>query len=328
MAGTQTVSVRDTLVVEGSNIYEIVTTCSIPGTLPDTGIFLLSIVTPEDPKDDTLIRVIEVADITEFQTDRDAAVVAGEPSWRAAAVTLQFDDIETANAAWKEVESRISTLVEQGDAFNEEFETAPGGDTTVYPTVDLSEKNALITTFENTAQPVTDAEDARNDKQLECTQLTSDLVVVEDRLQEAETDLALYLQIQAEVGNVNTALPAISASITAANTQTRAEVILSAASTLEKSSIEVQLSAIDAQIITFNTQNSALNTTQTGPITSAVGTLQSRVTSLVTQKSNLSTQVLACNSEVAALQATVDTARTARETALADVIAVCPEFSP
>lgn len=328
MAGTQTTSVRDTLTVEGSNVYEIVTTCNVAGTLPDTSIFLLSIVTVDDPKDDTLERVIEVADISEFSTDRDAAIAAGDASWRAAALTLQFEDIETANAAWKEVESRITTLVNQVDAFNDEFETALGGDVTVYPTVDLSEKNALIDAFNNTAQPITDAEEVRDEKQLKCTQLTSDLDVVEERLQEAETDLALYLRVQSEVGNVNTSLPPISAAIAAANTQTRVEVGLSAASALEKSSIEVQLTAIDAQLTAFNVQTSALNTTQTGPITSAVGTLQNRVTTLVTQKSSLSTQLITCSSEIAALQATVDTTRTARETALANVIAVCPDFTP
>jgi hypothetical protein len=296
--------------------------------LPDTGIFLLSIVTEADPKDDTLVRVIDVADISEFNTDRDAAIAAGETSWRAGSLILQFDDIETANAAWKELESRISTLVDQIDAFNDEFETTGAGDVTVYPTVDLSEKNALIGAFEATEAPITDAEDARDAKQLECTQLDSDLAVVVERLQEAEVDLALYLRIQAEVGNVNTSLPAISAAIAAANNQARVEVGLSAASAVEQSSINVQFTAIEAQITSFNVQTSALNTTQTGPISTAVSTLQNRVTSLVTQRSTLSTQALACNSDIAALQAVVDAARTARETALAEVIAVCPEFTP
>jgi len=292
------------------------------------GYFLLTITTPEDPKDDVLFRVIEVADVPEYLTNRDDAIAAGVSLWRAAAVTLQFEDIETANAAWKEVESRISTLVDQTDAFDEEFSTAAGGDITVYPTVDLSEKNALISAYEDTAQPITEAEDERNAKQLKCTQLDSDLAVVADRLTEAETDLALYLRIQAEVGNVNIALPAINPVIASANAQARAEVNLSAASALEKSSIEVQHAAIDAQITLFTVQNTALNSTQTGPINSAVATLQNRVTSLVTDRSSITTQTLVCNSEVAALQAVVNTARTARETALAAVIAVCPEFTP
>jgi len=328
MAGTQTTSVRNTITVDGTNVYEIVTTCTVAGTLADTGIFLLTINTPVDPKDDTLLRVIEVADISEFGTDRDAAVADSQLAWRAASLTLQFGDIETANAAWKEVESRITALVNQIDAYNDEFETPLGGSVTVYPTIDLSEKTALIDAYDATAEPITDAEAARDAQQLICTQLSSDLATVNDRLAEAETDLTLYLRIQAEVGNVNTSLPSISAAVAAANTQTRAEVTASAASAGEKLSIEVQLSAIDAQITLFNVQTAALNTTQTGPITAAVGTLQNRVTSLVTQKSALSTQLLACNSEVASLQAVVDVARAARETALAEVLEACPTFTP
>jgi chromosome segregation ATPase len=328
MAGTQTISSRNSLVVDGSNKYEIVTTCTVAGTLPDTGIFLLNIITTVDPKDDTLLRVIEIADIAEFSTIRDDAITKGQAAWRASSLTLLFDDIETANAAWKELESRITALVKQIDAFNDEFETAPGGTVTVYPAVDLSEKNALISAYQDTLQPIVDAEAARNTGQLACTQLTADLNITEERLQEAQADLTLFLQIQAEVGNVNTALPTIRGSIATANAQARAEVTTSAASASEKLSIEVQHSAIDAQITLFNTHTAALNTTQTGPIASTVATLQNRVSTLITEKSTLSTQIIVCNNNVATLQATVNAARAVRETALANVLDVCPDFTP
>lgn len=328
MAGTQTSSVRSTAVVAGTNKYIIVTTCTVAGTLPDANIFLLSIVTPDDPKDDTLVRVVAVADITEYLTNRDAAVTAGSPFWRSQAVTLRFDDIETANAAWKELESRINKFVTQVDEYDSEFSTTGSGDVTVYPTADQSEKNARLAAYEATATPITDAEDARDTGQAACTQLTRDLAVTEDRLQEANADLTLYLQIQASVGGVNSSMPSIETTISTANAQARAETGASAASTGEKTGIEVQHAAVDTQLTLFTVQNTALNTVQTGSVTTAVSTLQSRVTTLTTSKSTLLTQLNTCNAAVASLEATVDATRTARETALADVIAVCPGFTP
>lgn len=328
MAGTQTNSIRSTTVVDGSNKYVIVTTCTVAGTLPDTNVFLLAISTANDPKDDVLLRVIEVADIGEYLTDRDDAIDAGSVYWRAPSMTLQFDDIETANAAWKEVESRLSTLVEQVDAYNDEFETEGTGDVTVYPTADLSEKKALEEAFLATAEPITDAETARDEQQAKCTLLEASLGVTQERLEEAQTDLTRYLQAQAEVGGVSTALPSINAAISTANTQARVETALSAASDLEKSSIAVQYNAIDVQLSLFTTQNSALATTLSGPIAAAVAALQSRVTSLTSDKSTTLNAMNVCSAEVAALEGEVDAARAARETALANVLAVCPNSTP
>jgi hypothetical protein len=328
MAGTQIRSIRTTNVVNGSNTYEIVTTCIVKGTLSDVNIFVHNLVTDDDPKDDTLLRVAQVADFTEYLTDRDDAVAASAETWRASSVLLKFKDIETANAAWKELESRINTLVEQVDAFNDEFDTDGLGDITVFPATDPSELAALITAYEETAEPITDAVDARDTQQLTCTQAEADLVVVQERLTEAEGDLANYLTIQADVGNVNTSLPSISGAIAAAATQARVETLASSASALEITGINAQHSLIDAQITLFNVQNSALSTAQTGPINSAVATLQARVIALTTEKSGLVTTINACAITMATLDAVVDAARAAQTAALADVVAACATFTP
>lgn len=328
MAGTQTTSVRSTTVINGSNQYEIVTTCNVAGTLPDRGIFLLAINEVEDPKDDTLERVIEVADISEYLTDRDDAITAGQGFWRSASVTLRFSDIETANAAWKELESRISTLVDQVDAFNDEFETSGTGDVTVYPTVDLSEITARKDAYTATLEPITEAEEARDEKQLECTQLETDLATVEDRLQEAEADLAIYLQVQASTTTVSGALPTISTNIANASAQARTLVTASGASASEISDINAQLSLIDNNVDSLNTQSAALTAVVTGTIASTVSTLQARVSSLTSERNSIRTQLNECSVEIAELQAAVTAARTARDDALAAVIEVCPDFTP
>lgn len=328
MAGTQTTSVRSASIVNGTRQYAITTTCTTVGTLADPGIFLLSIVNVEDPKDDALVRVISIADIPEYKLNRDQAINAGDPYWRSSSVTLRFEDIETANAAWKELESRITTLVKQVDAFNAEFETPGAGTVTVHPTVDQSVINALEAAYYASLPTITAAEDARDTEQLACTARETELLVVEDRLKEAEADLATYLAVQSSISNINANLPSIHTTIVNSTTQAKTEVEASVATSSEKSSIGAQLTGVLTQATLFAAQNTALNSILTGSLAAVISTLHARITSLTTERSALRTQLTMCAIEMAELNAAVNAARAARDTALADVLTVCPDFTP
>lgn len=328
MAGTQTTSIRSSSIVNGTRQYEITTTCTTVGTLADEGIFLLSVVNVEDPKDDALARVISIADIAAYKLNRDQAINAGDAYWRSSSVTLRFGDIETANAAWKELESRVTTLVKQVDAFNTEFSTPGAGSVTTHPAVDQSVINELETAYYASLQPITDAEEVRDTEQLACTAREVELSVVEDRLKEAEADLATYVSIQASLGNVNTNLPSIHATIVASVTQAKIEVEASAATSSEKSSIAAQLSGVLTQATLFAAQNTGLNSILIGSLAAVVSTLHARITSLTAERNTLRTQLTMCAIEMAELNAAVNAARAARDTALADVLTVCPDFTP
>ena len=193
MAGTQVRMVR--VITDNSDPakrYSITSTCIVPGTLTDTGIFVLSIPTPSDPKDDGFTRLITVQDVNSFLTDRDDAIQEGADYWRSPTSTLYFADIETANAAWKELSNRITALVNSVDSYNVEFSTPPGGSVVTYPTTDTGDKDLLIAAFEATAQPIADAEEARDAKIIACTKIKDNIDVTQARLNEAEADLANY----------------------------------------------------------------------------------------------------------------------------------------
>lgn len=328
MAGTQVNMSRSTVTIEGTNKYEISASCTVKGTLADTKIFLLTIVTTDDPKDDTLARVIQIADIEEYGTDRDDAIAEGIPYFRSSSVLLRYDVLDTANAAWKELSSRINSLVEQYDVYLSDFETFAGGEVISYPTVDPSVKNQLIADYQATLQPIEDAEEERNTKQSECNVLSLEFANVNERLVEAQSDLASYTNIQSILNASIAILAGVEPAIGADRTAIRNQNSLSGASAPEKATIEASLVSMDAQLVTFGTTNTTLSNLSTGQVATVVNTLQVRVSDLTAERNQIQSDLNLCQFEVAELQATVDRARAARDEALAAVRAVCSTYSP
>lgn len=319
---------RSTIVVDGTNKYQVIATCVVKGTLPDISIFLLDINTADDPKDDTMARVVAVADIDIYKTDRDTAVASGDALFRSPSVTLQFDNLDTANAGQKELKARINTLVGEIDAFLTEFETTAAGEIVTYPTVDPSVKTQRIDDYTATLAPITAAEEARDTEQAACTLLETNLSTVEERLSEAQADLAALIPIQSGLSNSTTTLVSVQATLGGDRTSIRTFNSASSASTSEKADIETELVSMDAQLVLFAAENTSLSSLNTGAVTTLVGTLQTRVASLSSQRTALQTDLNKCNRDVSELQAAVDSARATRDAALASVLAVCPDFTP
>ena len=260
MAGTQVKVTRDINVsAEADKRYRIQATCVVAGDLTDTSIFLLDINNVDDPKDDTLNRVIDIADVDESLNDRDAAIAAGDATWRSPSLTLLFADIETALAAWHEFSSRINKLVELVDDYNTDFATPGTGEVVVYPTADTSAKNELIAAYEATAEPLADATTARDEKALECTQLETDLDTVQARLIEAEADASAYSDLFAQSTVLNGAYPGIYNSINVDNASIRSNSTTSDATEIQKDTIESFNLSIDSQLVAFTAQNTALD---------------------------------------------------------------------
>jgi len=328
MSGTQVRMDRSTTKVNGLNKYQILATCTVKGTLPDAAIFLLQINTATDPKDDSLIRVAQIADTTVADTSRTAQIAAGLTTWRSNSVLLQYDDIETGNAAWKELSGRINALVQQVDTYLDEFSTLPAGQTIVYPNVDPTTEAALKSTYATSAAAVTTAEEARDAEIADCSNLKNDIDVIEERLLEAQSDLTVYTLVQAQLTNSIVTYQSIQPTMATAVNTVRIVNSSSSASASEKAAIDTQLSVLDAQGVTFTATNSNLAALRAGPVSTAVSTLQSRVATLTTNRNTSQAEYNRCVARAATLQGQVDAARTARDAALAAVRAVCPTFIP
>jgi len=328
MSGTQINQQRQAVVVSGTVKYTITTTCTARGTLQDTGIFLLSIPTATDPKDDAFERVIEIADVDTYFNDRDVAIAAGAIYWRSSAVTITYTDVETANAAWKEFNSRINSLVNAYDAFLTEFDTVPSGDVINFPTVDESAKAALKAAYAATVPLVTAAQDALTTHQAECTQLEADLATNETQLQQATADAAAWVNTQAVLTSILAVDTALNASLTTNNAAVRSANASSSATDPEKANLESYLVSNDAMLVQFTAQNTALSALISGTVTPQMSTLNARVVSLTQAKNAIYVNLNKCHIESSKLSAAATTAVANREAALAAVIAVCPDFTP
>lgn len=328
MAGTHVRMVRTiTTNPDPNKRYSITSTCLIRGTLTDTGIFLLAINNPNDPKDDTFTRLITIEDVNNFLNDRNDAVLAGATFWRSATSTLYFADIETANAAWKELSSRITALVNAVDAYNTEFTTPETGSVIIYPALDEGAKNSLIAAYEATAQPLADATAARDAKIITCDSLKTEITTVEERLVEAEADLAAYNLLYTQTTLVNGNLPSIYATLLSNNTTVRNANGVSDALQGQKDAIEAILLSNDSQLALFNAELTSVSNINTA-VAGIVSTLQTRVANLRSELTSLQSQYSLCTVEGTSLQAAVNQALQNREAALAAVRAVCPDYLP
>lgn len=327
MPGTQVTYARQTILVDGDNQFEIVATCSVAGSLPDTGIFVLDIVEEEDPKDDALLRVAAIQDFSTYLTDRDAALDEGFATWRSNQVILRYDNLTTANAAAKELSSRVNSLVEDQDTNLEEFETGTGGELITYPIVDPSEVTALKDAATTANEAIAPLETARDTKATECATLQSEIDVLEERVTEAESDYAGLVSLSATLSPISTTLTTLQGTTATAVASIRTQNSSSSATSGEKAGIETQLVSLDSNLTTWSAQNSALTTAVNTELAALVSQLQTRVATLTAQRNSKLTTLSQCNQELAAAQGAVDNARTERDAAVAAARAVCADFS-
>lgn len=327
MSGTQISFVRRAITVDGVNQFEITATCLIAGSLPDRHIFVLEITEEDDPKNDALQRVAAIQDFSTYLADRDDALDEGFAAWRSSTVTLRYSNLTTANAAASELSSRINALVEDQDLNELEFITGSGGELVTYPVVDPSEKQALIDAAEAAEEAISPLETTRDEKR-ECTEsLQTEIDVLEERIQEAQTDLTSVNTVLAELSPISTSLSSVYGTSLTAVAQVRTLNSSSSASTSEKADIESQLVNLDSYLITWNTQNTNLSTVISSSLAAVQSTLQTRITTLSTQRNAKITELAKCNQELAIAQGAVDAARDSRDAALAAVLEVCPDFT-
>jgi hypothetical protein len=330
MPGTRIQSTRTPVVIDNVGKYEILTTCVLPGSLPDTGIFLLSIVDVTGPKSDLLVRVIELGDTTVYQNNRDQAVAAGDTQWRSAEVRLVYDDIETANAAQKELGQRINNLVVNFDTVNNEFTVT--NKIIIYPvTVDTTTQTEAKNEYVVARDAATAAEEARDAHVLECTEIENEVNLITVRLTDAASDLAILSAAQSSLLITNGAYPLRTINFSIYATNISNVNTTSSATQSQKNSITAHVTGIQTEATVMTGLNSTLSTAITGPSNSTatlLGILQSRVTTLTADKSAKQTELYQCNIALTKSQAALTSAREAEDAALAAAREVCPDFNP
>lgn len=328
MPGTRVHQVRSATSTDQGAVYTITVSCTLSGTLPDTAIFLLKVVTPNDPKDDSIERICSPADFDTYGTDRDQAALSSD-LYRSSRYTYRYTSVLEANAAWQTLSSYINTLVNDYDVYMTAFVTRDEGVDMVYPTVDESEKNSRIVAYQARVADVTAAEAARNEHQRTCRDPKAlALTTTQAQLAQAQSDLAA-------LSPVRTVTDTLAASYPSAQTTINAALTAALTATNTSSATPTQQLTISTQILNAQRANDAIAGYDTRliaevqtPLAAFVATLTSRVADLTQGVSSAQSELAACDSEMSRLQGDVDEARRARDAALAAVREVCTDFVP
>lgn len=124
---------------------------TMPAQLPHLNIFVISVADVDDPKEDTLSRVANIADLTLIPIGRDAGIAAPGVNgieFLSQACTTSYSTLETANDAAVAFQDRVNALIEAWISFTTDF-NAPDPTPASYtlPRVDPSQKEALIDAY-------------------------------------------------------------------------------------------------------------------------------------------------------------------------------------
>lgn len=333
MPGTQITQHRTPVLTDSGTVYQISATCTAAGTLPDVYVFVKQVVNFDDPKDDTHYRVAAPADFDALLIDREDAIEAGPGSegaylYRDAAFTQSYSTVETATGAWAELSARINDLVTSYDEYITLFLTPTEGAVTLYPTVDESLKAAYVASYAASLVAITAAEAVRDTENVACEAVRLELRTAQESLLAAQQDVATLTPIVGSLAASSGSLGGIATSITGSVSAATALVLASGASAGEQAAINAQLNAAATQASTLTTTASSIELNVYSPLTTMLSTLQTRVATLQASVTSLTMEVNACGLELATMQGAVDAARGQRDTALATLRTVCPDYVP
>lgn len=310
---------REVELVAGANqlfvIQNEMAAAAIPSELPNLSVFVVNVVDVLDPKQDTLARVANIADLTLIPEGRDPGIAAPGPDgiqFLSASWTASYETLETALDAAQAFRDRVNKLIVDWQSFRTSF-SAPTPTPAVYtfPATDTSPKTTLITAYKVAKQD-------RYQKQLAKTAADSTLAA-------AQAD-ATYKQ-----GLVSSIAPVASAAV---SNQSEMAQLAGFFSTLQAAGTTfvganpggVGLAAFQSAL-TLAASQGALAVAfgaDAGTLLALITTYQSaRQGESVTATSVATTATIDQISKAQALAAAV-----ALETAaLAAVLAICPDFN-
>lgn len=293
-------------------ITSSMTAASIPTQLPHLNVFVVVVIDKSDAKDDKFSRVARISDLSILPIGRDNAL-ATTGEYLAASVTLGYPTLNEALLAQTAIKDRVNKLVTDWMTFAADF-NAPDPTPVEYtlPSVDASQKTALINAYKNAKQD-------RYTKQLAKTE--ADAV-----LTRAQNDYTYKLGLVTSLDNLVSKASANQTAFTNAKASydsltDAGDDFYGAASCADSGNRTVFQAAL----------NIAANesTILQGNVTDA-GVLASSVTGFRTSRTTERDAAATAQATATSQQATKATALTSAQaleaSALAAVLAVCPDF--
>lgn len=132
-------------------ITNSMTAASLPSQLPHLNIFVITIVTRDDPKDDAFARVARVSDLSLLSIGRDAGLASGTGTgieYLSASAVTSYTTLTDAILAATAIKDRVNAIITDWIKFSTQF-VAPDPTPANYtlPTMDASQLTALIAVY-------------------------------------------------------------------------------------------------------------------------------------------------------------------------------------
>lgn len=167
--------------------YKIETTVTYKGELPQTQIFVYTIVDAADPGADVFARVATVGDLdgtVELKTSRDDAVAAGDSEFLSSYFSIQYPDLTVAAQAKTAISTRINELINNWLIYRDQFMKNDGIDQ-FFPSTDPAFEQTLIDNYKT-------AKEARVAAEVEVATATAELSLAEKDVTNAKAVYDIY----------------------------------------------------------------------------------------------------------------------------------------
>lgn len=313
---------RHVELVSGANeafvITNLMVSALVPDELPHVSVFVLTVNDVSDPKQDTLARVANIADLTTIPVGRDAGVAAPSADgiqYLSASATVSYETLEVANDAAVAFQDRVNALVEGWILFRDEF-SAPDPTPALYtfPRGDSTQKEVLIAAYKAAKQDryqkqldkdEADAELARAQVEYAYRQgLVSAIEAIDTKAATNTTEMStLKAGIDTLLSASNTFYAAASGTPPSGAEKTAFLAAITTATTMQSVGVGymADAAAMEAQIDTYRS-------------------------SRVTEASAANDDLIAAQSDATTKTQQLTSALATESAALQAVLAVCPDF--
>ncbi len=313
---------RHVELVPGANeafvITNLMVSALVPDELPHVSVFVLTVNDVSDPKQDTLARVANIADLTTIPIGRDAGVAAPTADgiqYLSASATVSYETLEVANDAAVAFQDRVNALVEGWILFRDEF-SAPDPTPAVYtfPRGDSTQKEVLIAAYKAAKQDRYQKQLDKDEADATLAQVQTDFVYKQGLVSGAENLTSKSAMNTTEMSSIKAGLDTLLAS---------SNVFYAAASGTPPSGAEK--TAFLAAITSASTQQAVA----VGYLSDAAA-LQAAVDAYSESRNSEASEASTTLTDVQADQVTktqlLASARATETAALTALLAVCPDF--
>ena len=295
-------------------ITNIMYSALIPAQLPHLNIFVIAVADPLDPKQDTLARVANIADLSLVPIGRDAGIAAPGSDgivFLSQTSTLRYDTLETANDAAKAFQDRVNALIEGWISFTTDFNAPdPTPASYTFPTTDPSQKDALIEAYSVAKQARYQAQVDKDDADDALTRAQADYTYKSGLIPGVTTILADATRVQTDLNVVITNFTALKVASNTFYTANPGGVGAAAMLTALTTAINELTASTGYQA------DAAL----------AVTDATTYQTARQTDATNASTALTAAQADQIAKAQALASAQATETAALNAVLAVCPDF--